>query len=73
MQEKEQFKKILLFLYQVIYENDDSLLLFRKLCKNYFSINPIVTARYINYYKEQNDLEGLKFENKVETKVKEES
>lgn len=57
----------------LFYENDDSLLLFRKLCKYYFSINPIVTARYINYYKEQNDSEGLKFENKVETKVEEES
>ncbi len=57
----------------LFYENDDSLLLFRKLCKYYFSINPIVTARYINYYKEQNDSDGLKFENKVETKVKEES
>ena len=64
----DEMLDILLF-----YENDDSLLLFRKLCKYYFSINPIVTARYINYYKEQNDSDGLKFENKVETKVKEES
>ena len=64
----DEMLDILLF-----YEKDDSLLLFRKLCKYYFSINPIVTARYINYYKEQNDPEGLKFGNKVETKVKEES
>lgn len=57
----------------LFYENDDSLLLFRRLCKYYFSINPMVTAQYITYYREQNDSEGLKFENKVETKVKEES
>lgn len=57
----------------LFYENDDSLLLFRKLCKYYFSINPIVTTQYINYYREQNDSEGLKFGNKVEMKVKEES
>lgn len=47
----DEMLDILLF-----YENDDSLLLFRRLCKYYFSINPQVTARYINYYKEQNDI-----------------
>lgn len=46
------------------YENDDSLLLFKKLCKFYFSINPQVTVQYINYYREQNDLEGIKLGNK---------
>lgn len=63
----DEMLDILLF-----YENDDSLLLFRRLCKYYFSINPLVTAQYINYYKEQNDPEGIKFGNKVEIKVKEE-
>ncbi len=36
----------------LFYENDDSLLLFRRLCKYYFSINPQITAQYINYYRE---------------------
>ncbi len=49
----------------LFYENDDNLLLFRRLCKYYFSINPQITAQYINYYREQNDPEGVKFENKV--------
>lgn len=49
----------------LFYENDDRLLLFRRLCKYYFSINPQITAQYINYYREQNDPEGVKFENKV--------
>lgn len=61
----DEILDILLF-----YENDDSLLLFRKLCKYYFSINPIVTAQYINYYREQNDPEGVKFGNKAKTKQK---
>ncbi len=64
----DEMLDILLF-----YENDDSLLLFRRLCKYYFSINPQVTAQYINYYKEQNDPEGEKSGNRVDKKVKEEN
>lgn len=45
----------------LFYENDDTLLVFRKLCKYYFSINPQATVRYINFYKEQNDPEGVRF------------
>lgn len=59
----DEMLDILLF-----YENDDSLLLFRRFCKYYFSINPLVTAQYINYYRKQNDPEGIKFGNKVEIK-----
>ena len=62
----DEMLDILLF-----YENDDSLLLFRRLCKYYFSINPMVTAQYITYYREQNDPEGVKF-GKRDKKVKEE-
>ena len=64
----DEMLDILLF-----YENDDSLLLFRRLCKHYFTINPQVTAQYINYYREQNDPEGIKFGNRVDKKVKEEN
>lgn len=64
----DEMLDILLF-----YENDDSLLLFRRFCKYYFSINPVVTVQYITYYREQNDPEGIKFGNKAETKVKEEN
>ncbi len=48
----------------LFYENDDSLLTFRKLCKYYFNINSQATVDYINYYREQNDPEGLKFGNR---------
>ena len=47
----------------LFYENNDSLLLFRRLCKYYFSINPQATVQYINCYREQNDLEEIKFGN----------
>ena len=55
----EEMLDILLF-----YETDDSLLTFRKLCKYYFDINPQATIDYINYYREQNDPEGVKFGNR---------
>lgn len=45
----------------LFYENDNTLLVFRKLCKYYFSINPQATVRYINFYKEQNNPEEVKF------------
>lgn len=32
----------------------------------------MVTAQYITYYREQNDLEGVKFGKRVDKKVKEE-
>ena len=64
----DEMLDILLF-----YENDDSLLLFKKLCKYYFTINPQVTAQYINYYIEQNESEDIKFGNRVDKKVKEEN
>lgn len=51
----DEFLDILLF-----YENEDSLLSFRKLCSYYFPINPEATVDYINYYKEQNDSEEIK-------------
>ena len=57
----------------LFYETNNSLLTFRKLCKYYFDINPQATIDYINYYREQNDPEGVKFRNKIEKKVKEES
>ena len=47
----------------LFYETNDSLLTFRKLCKYYFDINPQATVDYINYYREQNDPEGVKFGN----------
>ena len=55
----DEMLDILLF-----YETNDSLLTFRKLCKYYFDINPQATVDYINYYREQNDPEGVKFENR---------
>ena len=52
------------------YENDETLLTFRMLCRYYYDINPQATADYIMFYKEQNDPEGVKFgnnKNKIET------
>lgn len=43
------------------YENDETVLTYRKLCRYYFDINPQATADYIMLYKEQNDPEGIKF------------
>ena len=56
----DEMLEILLF-----YETDEALLLFRRLCKYYFDINPQATADYINYYREQNDAEGLRFGNRA--------
>ena len=39
------------------YENEDTLLSFKKICRYYFNINPQATVRYISYYREQNDSE----------------
>ena len=55
----DEILDILLF-----YETNDSLLTFRKLCKYYFDINPQATVDYINYYREQNVHEVVKFENR---------
>lgn len=55
----DEMLDILLF-----YETNDSLLTFRKLCKHNFDINPQTTVDYINYYREQNDPEGVKFGNR---------
>ena len=55
----DEMLDILLF-----YETNESLLTFRKLCKYYFYINPQATVDYINYYREQNDPEGVKFGNR---------
>ena len=55
----DEMLDILLF-----YETNESLLTFRKLCKYYFYINPQATVDYINYYREKNDSENVKFVNK---------
>lgn len=55
----DEMLDILLF-----YETNNSLLTFRKLCKYYFDINPQATIDYINYYREQNGPEGVKFGNR---------
>lgn len=53
----DEMLDILLF-----YENDDSLLLFKKLCKYYFSINPQATVRYISECKlQEEELEEVKY------------
>ena len=41
----------------LFYENADTLLSFKKLCRYYFNINPQATVLYISYYREQNDSE----------------
>lgn len=56
------------------YENDETLITFRRLCRYYFDINPQATADYIRIYKEQNDPEEMKFgksKNKLESKENE--
>lgn len=56
------------------YENDETLLTFRRLCRYYFDINPQATVDYIRIYKEQNDPEEMKFgksKDKLENKENE--
>lgn len=49
-------------------ENDEALLLFRRICKYYLKINPEATVHYINYYIEEYDSEKLKFGNRKNMK-----
>lgn len=42
-------------------EDERVLSLYRKLCKYYYNINPVATANYIKYYREEYDPDGLKF------------
>ena len=44
-------------------ENDEALLLFRRICSYYIKINPEATMHYINYYIEEYDPEKKKFGN----------
>lgn len=44
-------------------ENDEALLLFRKICSYYIKINPEATMHYINFYIEEYDPEKKKFGN----------
>lgn len=43
-------------------EDEKALLLYRKVCRYYYSISPIATVDYINFYKEGYNQDGLKFE-----------
>lgn len=42
-------------------ENDEALLLFRRICSYYIKINPEATMYYINYYIEEYDPEKKRF------------
>lgn len=43
-------------------ENDEALLLFRRICSYYIKINPEATMHYINYYIEEYDPEKRSLE-----------
>ncbi len=45
-------------------DDEEALLLFRKICNYYFKINPQATLHYINYYIEEYDPQKLNFGNK---------
>ena len=45
-------------------EDEEALLLFRRICSYYIKINPQATLHYINYYIGEYDPQKLKFENK---------
>lgn len=45
-------------------DDDEALLLFRKICSYYIKINPEETMHYIDYYIEEYDPQKLKFGNK---------
>jgi hypothetical protein len=41
--------------------NDDVLMLYRRLCRHYFDIDPAATASYVNSYREMYDSESDHF------------
>lgn len=45
-------------------EDEEALLLFRRICSYYMKINPQATLHYINYYIKEYDPQKLKFGNK---------
>lgn len=45
-------------------EDEEALLLFRRICSYYVKINPQATLDYINYYIKEYDPQKLKFGNK---------
>lgn len=45
-------------------EDDEALLLFRRICSYYIKLNPQATMDYINYYIKEYDPQKLKFGNK---------
>ena len=51
--------------------DDQMLLLYRRLCRYLFDIDPQAASDYVNYYREMWDEEGVKFGNKkgMEEKV----
>lgn len=51
-------------------ENDEALLLFRRICSFYIKINPEATMYYINYYIEEYDQEKKKFGNLQVNKIR---
>ncbi len=45
-------------------DDEEALLLFRKICSYYIKLNPQATLHYINYYIEEYDPQKLRFGNK---------
>ena len=45
-------------------DDEEALLLFRKICSYYIELNPKATLYYINYYIEEYDPQKLRFGNK---------
>ena len=45
-------------------DDEEALLLFRKICSHYIKLNPKATLYYINYYIEEYDPQKLRFGNK---------
>ena len=45
-------------------DDEEALLLFRRICSYYIKFNPQATLHYINYYIEEYDPQKLKFGNK---------
>lgn len=41
-----------------ICEDEEALLLFRKVCRYYYTINPMATADYINFYRKMYEIEN---------------
>ena len=64
IQDKNQIEHFLDYILDYCYD-EKMLLLFKKLCRHYYKLDPVTTARYVNYYREMWDDENQEQNSKL--------